>query len=93
VDGIVRDKAWGILLFLLSLLAMAGYLWWLFLAPEWPILGRSLRDWAVIIPVMLIVYLFLFILLWIGWAMATTPPPLPTVKRPEEEREEPEKEG
>jgi len=89
----VRDKAWGILLFLLSLLAMAGYFWWLFLAPnEWEILGRALRDWAVIIPVMLIVYLFLFILLWIGWAMATTPPPLPLAKKPEEERKEPEKE-
>jgi len=87
----VRDKAWGILLFLLSLLAMAGYFWWLFLAPEWNILGRSLRDWAVIIPVMLIVYFFLFILLWIGWAMATTPPPLPVAKKPEGEREEPEK--
>jgi len=90
----VRDKAWGILLFLLSLLAMAGYFWWLFLAPEeWSILGRSLRDWAVIIPVMLIVYFFLFLILWIGWAMATTPPALPMAKKPEEEgREEPEKE-
>jgi len=89
----VRDKAWGVLLFLLSLLAMAGYFWWLFLTPEeWNILGRSLRDWAVIIPVMLIVYFFLFILLWIGWAMATTPPPLPMAKKPEEEREEPKKE-
>ena len=89
----MRDKSLGGLILTASILAMMGYFWWLFLAPDWIILGRSFRDWALIAPVVVIVYLFLFILAWIGWAMVTTPPPLPATERAREEGEEAEKEG
>jgi Na+/proline symporter len=89
----MRDKTLGILIFTLSLLAMIGYFCWLFLAPEdIVILGKSLSEWALIVPVIIIVYVFLFIVAWIGWAMASTPPPLPLTNKTSEKKEETEKE-
>jgi Na+/proline symporter len=88
----MRDKTLGVLIFTLSILAMIGYFCWLFLAPEdIDILGKPLSEWALIVPVIIIVYAFLFILAWIGWAMASTPPPLPLTKKSSEEKEETEK--
>ncbi len=89
----MKNKTLGILIFTLSLLAMIGYFCWLFLAPEdIVILGKPLSEWALIVPVIIIVYAFLFIVAWIGWAMASTPPPLPLTKKPSKEEEETEKE-
>ena len=89
----MRDKTLGMLIFAVSILAMIGYFCWLFLVPEdSEILGRPLRDWALIVPVVIIVYAFLFIVAWIGWALASTPPPLPLTKETSEEKEETEKE-
>ena len=57
---------------------MALYIWALFLSPaDVTFLGRTITDWALLIPVMIIVFLFLVVVAWIGWAMATTPPPIP----------------
>jgi hypothetical protein len=90
----VSDKTVGALIFIVSVLLMVGYFWWLFLAPpDWVILGRPLRDWALIVPVAIIVYAFLFIAAWIGKTMATTPPPLPVTGKTSEEKEETEEEG
>jgi len=90
----VRDKSLGILLFTVSMLAMVGYFLWLFswliLPQDILILGKPLSDWALIVPVMIIVYTFLFIVAWIGWAMASTPPPLPATQKTPEEKEEDE---
>jgi len=84
----VRDKTLGILIFTLSIFAMIGYFCWLFLAPKGIVfLGKSLGEWALIVPVIIIVYAFLFIVAWIGWAMASTPPPLPPIKKPSREEE------
>ena len=89
----MNDRALGILIFTLSLVAMIGYFCWLFLVPEdIIILGKSLSEWALIVPIIIIVYAFLFIVAWIGWAMASTPPPLPLTKKTSEEEEETEKE-
>jgi len=67
---------------------MIGYFYWLFLAPkDLIVLGKPLSEWALIVPVMIIVYAFLFIVAWIGWAMASTPPPLPLTKETSEEEE------
>lgn len=88
----MRNKTLGILMLTLSVLAMVGYFFWLFLAPEdIIILEKSLSDWAVIIPVMIIVYTFLFVVAWIGWALASTPPPLPLIEKNYEEEEKTEK--
>ena len=67
----LRNKSLGALLFALALLAMVGYFWLLFLSPE------DIREWAIIIPVVIIVYAVLIVIAWIGWALASTAPPLP----------------
>jgi len=70
----MRDITQGRLLLALSFFAMILYFWALFLAPRnIEFLGRTVADWALLIPVMIIVYLFLVVVAWIGWAMATTP--------------------
>ncbi|MEM2960980.1 MAG: transcriptional regulator [Candidatus Bathyarchaeia archaeon] len=74
----MRDVAWGITLLTLSIITMIVYFWALFLSPlDVKFLERSIRDWAILIPVLIFVCLFLFVVAWIGWAMATTPPSLP----------------
>ncbi|KYH41586.1 MAG: hypothetical protein AYL32_003980 [Candidatus Bathyarchaeota archaeon B26-2] len=89
----MRDVSQGRLLFALSVVTMIVYFWAVFMAPRDvvdPILGRTIGEWAIIIPVLIFVYLFLFVVAWIGWTMATTPPPLPVkgkVSIPEETRE------
>ncbi len=89
----MRDKTLGTLILTLSVLAMIGYFCWLFLVPEdVVILGKPLSEWALIVPIMIIVYAFLLIVAWIGWAMASTPPPLPLTNKTSEKEEENEKE-
>ncbi|UCF58250.1 MAG: hypothetical protein JSV15_03950 [Candidatus Bathyarchaeota archaeon] len=89
----MRDKTLGALMCILSVLAMTGYFCWLFLAPQdLFFLGRPLSDWAVIVPVAIIVYVFLFVIVWIGWTMVSTPPPLPVAPKSSEEKKETEKE-
>lgn len=89
----VNDKSLGSLIFTLSIVAMIGYFCWLFLLPEDIImLGKPLSEWALIVPIIIIVYAFLFIVAWIGWAMASTPPPLPLTKKTSEEEAETTKE-
>jgi hypothetical protein len=74
-------------------LAMIFYFFWLFLAPkDIVILGKTLSEWALIVPVIIIVYAFLFIVAWIGWAMASTPPPLPLTGKTSEKEEKTEEE-
>jgi hypothetical protein len=60
---------------------MFVYFWALFLVPQdVTVLGRTVSDWALLIPVVIMVYLFLVILAWIGWAMVTTPPDIPPTR-------------
>jgi hypothetical protein len=73
----LRDKSLGVLIFALALIAMVGYFWWVFLTPEMVFLGKALSEWAIIVPVLIIVYAVLFVVAWIGWALASTAPPLP----------------
>lgn len=82
----MRDKSLGALLFTLALVGMVGYFWLLFLAPDDTVfLGKSISEWAIIIPVIIIVYAVLIIVVWIGWALASTAPPLPvTAEKPED---------
>jgi hypothetical protein len=81
----LRDRSLGVLFFVLSIVAMVGYFWLLFLSPEDPTyLGKTLSEWAIIIPVMIIVYAVLIVVAWIGWALASTAPPLPVTGEPSE---------
>ncbi len=82
----MRDKSLGVLIFALAIAAMVGYFWWLFLSPDDIIfLGKSLSEWAIIVPVLIIVYAVLFVVAWIGWALASTAPPLPVSGEPTED--------
>ncbi len=74
----MRDRSLGALLLAIALVAMVGYFWLLFLAPkDAVILGKTINEWAIIIPVIIIVYAVLIVVAWIGWALASTAPPLP----------------
>jgi predicted DNA-binding transcriptional regulator len=88
----MRDVTQGWLLLALSFIAMALYFWALFLSPsDIEFLGRTISDWALLIPVMIVVFLFLVVVAWIGWAMATTPPSVPLSGK--ETKDEVEKEN
>lgn len=89
----MRDVTQGRLLLILSVLTMIAYFYALFLVdPKAEFLGISIRQWALIIPVLIVVYLFLFVVAWIGWAMATTPPSI-SLSKEEPSQEEGEEEG
>ena len=67
----------GALIFALALFAMVGYFWLLFLTPKDAIfLGKNISEWAIIMPVIIIIYGVLLVVAWIGWALASTAPPL-----------------
>ncbi|PVX25408.1 MAG: hypothetical protein CW691_04670 [Candidatus Bathyarchaeum sp.] len=76
----------GALLFALALLAMVGYFWLLFLAPQDAVfLEKTISEWAIILPVVIIVYAVLIVIAWIGWALASTAPPLPVNAEPSDD--------
>ena len=73
------DKTLGYVIMVVTLAVMAAYFVWLFPglfggACAWLI---KYSEWAIKLPVILAEYMILFIILWIGYTMATTPPPVP----------------
>lgn len=88
----MSDKGLGSLIVIFSLIFMAGYFIWAFA----PFMGQAVTtwvspevsEWAYRLPVILVVYAMLLIILWIGYTMATTPPPIPLESPLEIEREE-----
>jgi hypothetical protein len=76
--NLLRDKILGVLFLSLALFGMVAYFWLVFLSPQdVTYAGKTISEWAVIIPVILIVFIILFLVAWIGWALASTAPPLP----------------
>jgi len=98
-----KDQAIGGLIFIVCLVVIIGYIVALF-AP-WiaadilkPLLGRApsqerIQFWLAEIPVLVAFVAVLGIGAWIGWTMATTPPPKPIEEIEAEERKEEEKEA
>jgi len=88
----MNDKSLGSLIVGISVVIMVGYFVWAFS----PLLGPAvtnwispeMSEWAYRLPVILAVYLMLLIVAWIGYTMATTPPPIPLESPLEIEREE-----
>jgi MFS family permease len=86
------DKRLGSLIVVVSVVIMVGYFVWAFapfLGPAvtgW--ISSEMSEWAYRLPVILAVYVMLLIVLWIGYTMATTPPPIPFENPLEIEREE-----
>lgn len=88
-----KDQTIGALIFIVCIVIAIGYLVVL-VAPGAvsPIIGvaaQSLQFWAVAIVVLIAFLAIMFIGAWIGWTMATTPPPKPIEElETEEEKEE-----
>lgn len=99
-----KDQAIGGLIFIVCAVVAIGYIVGLFFYDN-PSLGVSIKDWLnltwrassvqywlVAVPVLIAFVAILGIGAWIGWTMATTPPPKPIEEiEAEETKEEEEK--
>ena len=80
-----KDQTIGALIFLFSATVAIGYIVSLFapnflislLSPMTTLELSSVRYWLIAAPVLVALVAVLLIGSWIGWAMATTPPPKP----------------
>ena len=92
-----KDQAIGWVIFIVCAVVMIGYVVTLFgyeqLIKPWLDLGSTggVRFWLVAIPVLIAFVAVLAIGAWIGWTMATTPPPKPIEEIEAEEKPEEEK--
>ncbi len=63
---------------ILYLVALFGYSWIITVIPALNIASvHDVQYWLIAIPVLVAFVAILFIGAWIGWTMATTPPPKP----------------
>ena len=89
-----KDQGIGGLIFLICVIIAIGYTVGLFYFgdPFGGIYngGWSIAMWLIVIPVYLAFILILGIGAWIGWTMATTPPPKPIEELEAEEKKEAE---
>lgn len=84
----MNDKSLGFTIMIGTALLMVGYFVWSFadfLGITWL---APYAEWAYKLPILAGVYLILFIILWIGYTMATTPPPIPLDNPLDLEKEE-----
>lgn len=92
------ERSIGAIILIVSILVAIAYALWTFAAPLSGILPWippelvAISPWAIMVPVIIIVYAFLFIVMWIGYTMATTPVPKPLERPLEVEAEKEEKE-
>ncbi len=96
-----KDQAIGGLIFVVCVVIIIGYIVALFLpgiAADIlkPLLGRTpsierIQFWLAAVPVLIALVAVLAIGGWIGWTMATTPPPKPIEEIEAEEKKEEEK--
>jgi hypothetical protein len=73
------DKSLGYTIMVATIVVMLVYFVWAFpglFGTLFAWLGPY-SEWAFKLPVIAAVYMILFIVLWIGYTMATTPPPVP----------------
>ncbi|MBE0511534.1 transcriptional regulator [Candidatus Bathyarchaeota archaeon] len=93
-----KDQGIGWVIFLVCVVVMIGYVVALFFPIELGnLIGLTISDhyhamiWLVAIPVLIAFVAVLAIGAWIGWTMATTPPPKPIEEFEVEEKPEEEK--
>ena len=78
-----KDQTIGGAILIVCLIVAIGYLIALFgyeqLIQPWLNVGslEAVRYWLIAVPVLVAFIAILFIGAWIGWTMATTPPPKP----------------
>lgn len=90
----MNDKSLGYTIMLVTALIMVAYFVWAFgpwLGPTFAWVAQY-SEWAYRLPVLAAAFLMLFIILWIGYTMATTPPPIPLENPIDLDKEEDEKE-
>jgi len=94
-----KDQAIGGLIFIVCVVVIIGYIASLFFPIQvGNLIGLKIRDayhaiiWLAAIPVLIAFVAVLGIGAWIGWTMATTPPPKPIEEIEAEEKKEEEKE-
>ena len=97
-----KDQAIGGLIFIICIIVIIGYVAALFFPVEiarfigWPKVATGSEvvfkyhaiSWLVAIPVLIALVAVLGIGAWIGWTMATTPPPKPIEEIEAEEKKE-----
>jgi predicted DNA-binding transcriptional regulator len=92
-----KDQAIGGAIFIVCIVVAIGYLVTLFY-PDWLVqIGllsstANVQFWVIAVPVFVAFVAIMFIGAWIGWTMATTPPPKPIEEiatEIEEKKEEP----
>jgi hypothetical protein len=93
-----KDQLIGGIIFVICVVAGILYTIGLFFWPGANLLGEKLPYiWLIAIPVFLAFIAIMAIGAWIGWTMATTPPPKPieeiTAKAEEKEEEKPAEEA
>jgi hypothetical protein len=73
------DKSLGSTIMVATIVVMLVYFVWAFPGLFGTIFAwlGPYSEWAFKLPVIAAVYMILFIVLWIGYTMATTPPPVP----------------
>ena len=77
-----KDQAIGGLIFIVCVVLMIGYIAGMFFYDPYiknviNFGGLDVRYWLVAVPVLVAFVAVLGIGAWIGWTMATTPPPKP----------------
>ena len=94
-----KDQAIGALILIVCIVVLVVYLAALFFPIQMGnLVGLKIMDpyhaviWLLAIPVVIAVIVVLGIGAWIGWTMATTPPPKPIEETELEEKEEEKKE-
>ncbi len=92
-----KDQAIGGLIFLVCVILIIGYIAGLLFYPYIkPVINLGSTEvvqfWLVAIPVLIAFVAVLGIGAWIGWTMATTPPPKPIEEIEAEEKKEETKE-
>jgi len=96
VKKMSKDQAIGGGIFLVCVVLIIAYIAGLFLSDpisSWLNLDAvALRYWLIAVPVLIAFVAVLGIGAWIGWTMATTPPPKPIEEIEAEEKQEEEKE-
>ncbi|MDH5450297.1 MAG: hypothetical protein OEX77_05255 [Candidatus Bathyarchaeota archaeon] len=91
-----KDQGIGGLIFIVCVIVAIGYVVALILPTQLFSLINAVPPidfqlWLVAIPVLIAFLVVLFIGAWIGWTMATTPPPRPLEEIEAEEKVEEEK--
>ena len=91
-----KDKVYGSLLLIVSILVILYYTYWAILLNIYPNMQSQYPfnlipvldpKWAIILPMWLAIVIVFLILAWIGWTMLTTPPPEPLEELEETEEE------